>query len=225
MDGHASKRRGHHNCSVPVPIDTTLHRLSDPRAGRDGLLNSQNAVASPQIAGVLLVSCFVVFTVGGLMFAGRNGMAGRPAPNFAYLAVERSFVIAAVVLTALGLVAFAEIIGQAHHGALNAARLTAAIYVIAAIPLVISEVNLLRNGHQPYPLVVFYVAVALIAEAALGIILIRTGFLPAWVGWTAVCWNLACLAVLPIATPHNIYFPALHHVIPLVIGIVLLRQG
>jgi hypothetical protein len=44
----------------------------------------------------------------------------------------------------------------------------------------------------------------------------------AWIGWATIGWNLVWLLVLPLATPRDIYFPVLHHVMPLVMGIALL---
>ena len=84
---------------------------------------------------------------------------------------------------------------------------------------------MLRSGQFPYGLIVAYVVLAFLAQAALGVILLRAGFLPAWIGWAAIAWNVAWLVVLPILTPSDIYFPVLHHVIPLLVGIILLRRG
>jgi sterol desaturase/sphingolipid hydroxylase (fatty acid hydroxylase superfamily) len=189
-------------------------------------MNAQEFRSEEHIAGLLLTSCFALFSVGGLLFTARNGMAGRPAPSRAYLVVERSFVMAAVIITALGLFALAEIISQeASSGVLIAARLSAVMYSSAAALILFSEVKLLRDGRFPYLLVTIYVVVALIAQAIVGIVLLRTGFLPSWIGWTALIWNIALLLIFSIVRPREIYYPALHHFIPLLIGIALLRRG
>jgi hypothetical protein len=187
-------------------------------------MESQSIYTTPRIAGVLLISCFFVFMVGGLMFWARNGMAGQPAPNFAYLALERGFVMAAAVVTAIGLLLFAAIVGEAH-GALLPARLAAATYAVATALLLVGELGMLRSGRFPYAPIVAYVVLAFLAQAALGGILLRTGFLPSSIAWAAIAWNIAWLVVLPILTPSDIYFPVLHHVIPLLVGIALLRRG
>ena len=177
-----------------------------------------------QITGLLLISCFVVFTVGGLLFTARNGMAGHPAPNFAYLVVERSFVIGAVILTALGLLALAEFVGQANTTALVVGRAAAVMYALAACVIIIGEVEFLRNGSFPRAMIVAYIVMALISQAVFGIILLRTGFLPSWVGWAAISWNITILAIFSILRPREVYYPALHHFVPLLIGIALLRS-
>jgi hypothetical protein len=61
-----------------------------------------------------------------------------------------------------------------------------------------------------------------VGQALFGIAILRTGFLPAWVGWATVIWNLGWLVILPIARPRDIYYPWLHFVAPLIIGIMLL---
>jgi hypothetical protein len=188
-------------------------------------MESQGIYTTPRIAGVLLISCFFVFLIGGVMFWARNGMAGRPAPNFAYFAVERGFVMAAAVITAVGLLLFAALVGDMQGAALLPARLVAATYAAATALLLVAEMGMLRSGRFPNALIVAYVVLAFLTQAAFGGILLRTGFLPSWIGWAAIAWNIAWLVALPLLTPRDIYFPVLHHVIPLVIGLALLRRG
>ncbi len=188
-------------------------------------MESQGIYATPRVAGVLLTSCFFVFLVGGVMFWARNGMAGHPAPNFLYLALERGFVMSAAVNTAIGLLLFAALVGDAQGDALFPARLAAATYAFGTVLLLVAELGMLRSGRFPYGLIVAYVVLAFLAQAALGVILLCAGFLLPWIGWTAIAWNIAWLVVLVILSPGNIYFPVLHHVIPLLAGITLLRRG
>jgi hypothetical protein len=39
-----------------------------------------------------------------------------------------------------------------------------------------------------------------------------------------VAWNLGWLVALPILSPGDLYFPVLHHPVPLLVGIALLRR-
>lgn len=188
-------------------------------------MEGQSISTIPRVAGALLTACFFVFLIGGVMFWARNGMAGQPAPNFAYLALERGFVMAAAVVTAIGLLLFAASVGGAHGDSLLPARLAAITYAVGTALLLIGELDLLRSGRSPYALLVAYVILAFLAQAALGVILLRTGFLPAWIGWAAIAWNLAWLVALSALSPSDMYFPVLHHAIPLAIGIALLRRG
>lgn len=189
------------------------------------MVEGQSIYTTPRMVGVLLTACFVVFLVGGVMFWARNGMAGQPAPNFTYLALERGFIMAAAVITAIGLLLFASLVGEARGDALLPARLAAATYIAGTILLLVGELGMLRSWRFTYGLIVAYVVLAFLAQAALGGILLRTGFLPAWIGWTAIAWNIGWLVVLAVVSPGDIYFPVLHHVIPLMIGIALLRRG
>jgi hypothetical protein len=81
----------------------------------------------------------------------------------------------------------------------------------------------LSSGNNTYPHIVLHVVLAFLAQAAFGAALIQTGLVPSWVGWATIIWNLAWLICLPVTSPRDIYFPVLHHVAPLVIGIALLR--
>lgn len=188
-------------------------------------MQSQGHHTLPRAAAVPLIACFFVFLVGGALFGARNGMAGQPAPNFAYLALERGCVMAAAVITAIGLLLFAAVVGEAHGGTLLPARLAAATYAVGTALFLLGEARLLRSGHFLYGLIVAYVVLAFLTQAVLGAILLRAGFLPSWIGWAAIAWNIAWLVILASLTPGNIYYPVLHHVIPLLIGIALLRRG
>ena len=188
-------------------------------------MESQGMLNTQRVAGTLLALSFVACMVGVVMFTVRDGTSGQPAPSFTYLALERGLFMGAVVVTALGLAALAALVGGANGDALLPARLATAAYAVAAVALLIGEASELRSGRSPYALIVAYVVLAFLAQATFGVILLRAGFLPAWIGWAAIVWNIGWLVVLPIITPGDIYFPVLHHPIPLLIGIALLRRG
>ncbi len=158
------------------------------------------------------------------MFWIRGGARGGASPSPAYLVWERSFVIAAVVLTAIGFVLF-----EGHlqdTGGRILARTGATAYVLVGILVVAAEALSLSLGYeQLYALIVIYVVVAFLAQAAIGGAVLQSGLLAAWIGWVTIVWNLAWLVVLPVATPRDIYFPMLHHFIPLLIGSTLLWRA
>jgi hypothetical protein len=185
-------------------------------------MESQSVLNTPRVAGALLALSFFVFLPGGLLFAGRNGMAGNLAPSFAYFAWERGFVAAAAAATALGFVALSTVLGEAQRDALFPARLAAAVYAVATGCLLVGEAMRLRGGQAPYALIVAYVVLAFLIQAAFGVILVRSGLLPVWIGWAALVWNVAWLVVLPIVAPQDIYFPVVHHFVPLLVGVPLL---
>ena len=78
-----------------------------------------------------------------------------------------------------------------------------------------------RQGWIYAPIAAF-VVLAFLAQAVFGAALGCIGFLPGWVGWATILWNLGWLVVLPITRPNGMYYPWLHYVAPLVIGIALL---
>jgi hypothetical protein len=177
-----------------------------------------------RVAGLFLVLGVVVVFPGLLMFTFRGGQRGGAPPSPAYYVWERSWIMAAVVLTAIGFVLLDEQL-QTGSGHLLA-RTGATAYLFAGVLGVAAEALSLRLGYgQTYPLIVVYVVVAFLGQAAIGGALLQSEVLAAWIGWVTILWNLAWLVALPLATPRDIYFPVLHHVAPLLIGIALLWRA
>jgi hypothetical protein len=182
-----------------------------------------NLLVERKIAAILLILCFLVFLVGGMLFTGRAIWKWPAAQTPTYLIWERSFVMAAVLITALGLALLENLLRDAGDPFI--ARLGLLTYLIGAIVVIVAETSLISSGRSAYAQIIFYVVVAFLAQMAFGLSLLQTGLLPGWVGWATIIWNLAWLIILPIATPGDIYFPVLHHVAPLLIGIALLVRG
>ncbi len=177
-------------------------------------------------AGFFLVLGFVANLAGVLMFIIRGGTGGGTPPSHTFFVWERSFIMAAVVLTAIG---FVLLEGPLHNtdGRLLA-RTGATAYLFAGILVVAAESLILSTGYderQVYALIVVYVVLAFLAQAAIGGALLQSGLLAAWIGWVTILWNLAWLVVLVVITPEDIYFPILHHLIPLLIGGALLWRA
>jgi hypothetical protein len=172
------------------------------------------------IAASLLIFCFVVFGVGGVLYTGRAIWKWPVAQTSRYLLWERIFVIAAVMATVLGLVLLEDMLNSA--GDSGVAQVGMVAYLFGAVVVVTAETTYLNKREWVYPQVVFYVIVAFLAQAAFGVALIQTGLLAKWVGWVTIIWNLGWLVALPIVSPRDVYYPVLHHVVPLIIGIALL---
>ena len=164
-------------------------------------------------AGLCLVLGDVAVLPGLLMFWFRGGQRGGVPPSPAYYVWERSFIMAAIVLTAIG---FALLEGQLQLGSGGIlARTSATMYLLAGVLGVAAEALSLRLGYaQTYPLIVVYVGVACLGQAAIGGALLQSEALAAWIGWATILLNLAWLVALPVITPHDIYFPVLYHVAP-----------
>lgn len=172
------------------------------------------------MSAILLILCFLVFAVAGILFMGRTIWKWPAAQTQTHLIWERGFVIAAALINLMGFVLLQSLLNQAGDSTL--AKLALSLYLIATAILLVAEGHYLGDRSWVYPQIILYVVLAFLAQAAFGVALLRTGLVPAWAGWAALAWNIAWLVILPIASPGDIYFPVLHHVAPLLIGIALL---
>ncbi len=182
-----------------------------------------SSMADPtRLCGILFVLAFAVFFVGGMMFWARMGGMPSWATPFAnsYILWERIFVMSAVILTVPGMMLLGEIFHSAGNGVMG--RLGAYGYIFAAIFILTAEALGLRAASSPYPLIILYVVLAFLTQALIGAALLGTGIVPGWMGWFAILWNIAWLIILPIFAPRDIYFPVVHHVVPLFIGLYFL---
>lgn len=163
-----------------------------------------------------MVLSFAVMIPGALLYLSRP-VTGS---SITRLAVERGFIMAAIVLTALGLLLFSEylIVPTARAWA----RIGAHLYLMGAVLVIANEGLALSHRGAAYSLEVMYVVLALLGEAAVGLAIVRSERLPPVLGWITIAWNLLWLVILPLSTPSEMYFPVLHHVMPLTIGIALL---
>ena len=175
-------------------------------------------------AGLFLVLGSAANLTGVLMFWFRDGVSGRMPPSPAYYAWERSFILAAIVLTAVGFVLLEEHPDLGDGRVL--ARTGATAYLFAGVLGVLYEaLDLSETGQNLYPVIVVYVVLAFLAQAAIGGGLRQAGMLAPWIGWATILWNLAWLVPLLLFTPRDIYYPVLHHAMPLLIGGALLRRS
>jgi hypothetical protein len=178
-------------------------------------------------AGTVLILSFAGLFFGALMYWIRGGIRGGAPPTRAYLVWERSFIMAAVVLTAIGLALLDGVLQDSAGRVL--ARAGATAYLFGGVMVVAAEASGLKQGphndgsEQIWAPVVVYVVLALLAQAAIGGSLLQAGLLPSWIGWATVAWNLAWLLGYLIKRG-DIYIPFVHHVMPLVIGIALVAQ-
>lgn len=173
-------------------------------------------------AASLLILCFVVFTIGGVLFTGRVFLKWQIDETSSHLTWERGFVIGGVLATVLGLALLEDMLRAAGEPLLSRLGMTA--YLFGAVVVVVAETAYLGKRDWLYPQVVLYVVLAFLAQAAFGASLLQTGLVAAWAGWATIGWNLGWLLIMLIVRPRDIYYPVLHHVAPLLIGIALLTQ-
>ncbi len=173
-------------------------------------------------AGSVLILGFVAFFVGASMYWIRGGLRGGAPPTHAYFVWERGFIMAAVVLTAIGFVLL-EVSLQNTAG-LVLARVGATAYLFGGVLWVVAEASSLTPGSENhYPLIVIYLVLAFLAQVAIGGALLQAGLLAAWIGWITIVWNGGWFVAVLI-TRLRAWFPFLHHLMPLVIGIALLSH-
>ncbi len=173
-------------------------------------------------AASLLILCFVVFTMGGVLFTGRAFLKWPIDETSSHLTWERGLVIAAVLTTVFGLALLEDMLRAAGEPLLS--RLGMIAYLLGAVVVVVAETAYLGKRDWVNPQIVLYVVLAFLAQAAFGAALLQTGLVAAWAGWATLLWNVGWLLVMLIVRPRDIYYPVLHHVAPLLIGIALLIQ-
>jgi len=172
------------------------------------------------ITAILLIASLIIFTVGGMLYTGRAIWKWPVGQTIVFLRWERGFVILATLVNLCGMVLLENMLRAAGESII--ARLALTTYLVGVVVVIVAELSYLHTRDWVYPQIVFYVVLAFLAQAAFGAALLRTGLVAGWAGWATILWNLVWLVVLSIAAPHNMYFPALHHVAPLIIGIALL---
>ncbi len=184
---------------------------------------SAQGVSERTIAASLLVLTFMVFEIGGILFTGRTMLNWPIKDRVSHMRWERGFVILPTLLTVLGLVLLADLLRAA--GDMFLAQLGMATYLFGAVLIVSTETKFIDNGEWNYPQVVTFVVLALLAQAAFGVALLQTGLVASWVGWATLIWNLGYLLIILIVRPREVYYPAIHCVAPLIIGIALVVTG
>lgn len=189
-----------------------------------GLVSATAAqgLSTRTIAASLLILCFVVFTFGGVLFTGRAFLKWPINEMSSHLIWERGLVIGGVLATVLGLALLEDLLRAAGEPVLS--RLGMVTYLFGAVVVVTAETAYLGQRDWIYPQIVLYVVLAFLAQAAFGASLLQSGLVAGWAGWAAIIWNVGWLLVMLIVRPRDIYYPVLHHVAPLMIGIALLFQ-
>lgn len=174
-----------------------------------------------ELSGLSMVLGFTVFFAGGLLFISRSGTLAQD-PTSPRFILERILIMTAVILTAIGLLLLEEHLRSTGGGGWT--RIGSHLYLIAGVILLCAETLRLSQWEQVYPLIVTYVVLAFLAQAAIGLGITQSQTLPSNVGWFTIGWNLVWLVILLLVTPADIYYPPLHHIIPLVIGLTLVRS-
>jgi hypothetical protein len=184
---------------------------------------SQQGLSEHTIAASLLVLSFMVFGVSGVLYTGRAILKWQIEEASSHLIWERGLIIVATLAAVLGLALLEDMLRAAGDSFL--ALLGMVAYLFGAVLVVVAETAYLHNGEWNYTQIATYVVLAFLAQAAIGAALLQTGLVASWAGWATILWNLGWLLVMLIVRPRDIYYPVLHLVAPLVIGIALVAAG
>ncbi len=177
------------------------------------------ALTVRETSAILLIVGVTLQGITVFMWNGRN-LLKWSVKMPVYLNWERGSMIAAFVVTALGMSLLEIALREAGETIL--AHLGATAFLIGAVIGIVVEASFLSEGVSMPALMVAMVAVLFVAQAILGGALLASSLLPAWIGWTVVVWSIGWLIVLPIVSPRDIYYPILHFFPPLLIGVMLL---
>lgn len=186
-------------------------------------MDVQGFISEQVVAGWLLILCGLVFAVGGTLYAGRAILKWPIAGAPTFLRVERGFIIAALLIAVLGLNLLERLLEAAGEKILAPSGMI--LFFSGAVLIIVAEVLSLSGQGWNRAAIVLFIVLAFVGQAVFGASILRSGFLPAWVGWATIIWNLVWLIILPIARPADMYYPWLHYVAPLLIGIALLGRG
>jgi hypothetical protein len=152
-----------------------------------------------------------------------------------------SLIISGIIVTLLGLAMLTTLFRDAGDATFSYLALIALLFgdillvIFIAFPLGIAPLaaqEAVKTGVVPdyyvqltlwtRPLFVIYTILAFSALAAYGGAILSTPVLPHWVGWLSIVYGLAGL-VLAGFTAGNVP-PFLHHLMPIVIGVLLLLR-
>jgi hypothetical protein len=179
-----------------------------------------NELITEQVfAGWLMILSALIFFVGGFLYTGRAIWKWPAADRPAFLLIERGFVMAALLTVVLGLTLLERRLEAAGDSLLAPSGLM--LFLIGAVLALVAETFSLSRQEWIYSSIVVFIVLAFLGQAILGAALLRTALVPGWVGWVTILWSLGWLVILPIARPKNMYYPWLHYVAPLLIGITL----
>jgi len=186
-------------------------------------MDAQELVSEQTVAGWLLILSALLFVPSGILYTGRAIFQWPRAQTQSYLYWERGLVIAAILVATMGFLLLTQRLESA--GDRIVAPLAMLLIAVSTILVITAETFSLGGQQGTSVAVTVFIFLSLLGQAAFGVSILRAGLLPGWVGWATVAWGLAWMVILPIARPQDMYYPWLHYVAPLIIGITLLVRG
>jgi hypothetical protein len=171
-------------------------------------------------AGAILVLGSLACFVGAGMYVQEEGTLVRDELLHTWV---RILISAAVVLTAIGFGLLEDAFQGIGGRALG--RIGAGVYLFGGVLVVAGEALAFTLGWEHVvPLIIVYDVMAYLAQACVGAALVQARIVNPIIGWATIVWNLGWLLALVIVGWAVGYIPLLHHLMPFVIGIALLRR-
>ena len=166
----------------------------------------------------LFIGAFIPALIGGVMFTGRKMLGWTRAQSRRWLYTERSLWIAGMILLTAGFALFADVLRIGRENVFS--RLGLIGFLFGAVLIVVAEAHALDTQAWSDYMVRLSVTILLLSEAIFGMAVLQTQLLPQWIGWATIVWNVGWLVLLFRAK--DPYFPALHYIMPLITGILLI---
>jgi hypothetical protein len=185
-------------------------------------MERKTPVRELRLTGMFLIISSVIFLVAATFFYIRFILELPIGNRPAFFLWERILIITALLSVLLSFTLLKRVLEAAGDGVLGSMALV--LFLVAAVLAVVAETLSFPGDEIVYPPIVAYVILSFLGQALFGLALLRTGLVPAWVGWVAVIWNMAVLVFLVVSKPQDMYYPWLHYIAPLLIGIALLRK-
>jgi len=172
------------------------------------------------LLGVVILLAGIAIHVGRCPTFWRFGPC--PPSGSGRYPLERSLIAASVIATAIGLRMLSEL--TRGTPGLGPTRAGADLYTFGGVLIVAVELVLADGQTLPGAegLVVGYVVLAFLGQAAVGWGLIRGLEGLKVVGWVTIVFNLGTLAAVVIVSRNDMYFPIAHVVMPALIAVALL---
>jgi hypothetical protein len=166
---------------------------------------------------VLFILTFLLGFIGIILFIGRENTGW-----FDEYDLERAFILGSWLVAATAAVLLAR------DGARRPMPLIAgaALFAVGALGAAIAEVSLITPEFRLTSLWgVGFASLLFVGETLIGAGLLDSGLVPTWIAWTVIVWNVLWLVILVIISRDDMYYPGLHYIPLLLIGIPLTRHS
>ncbi len=171
------------------------------------------------MAGVLFLLTFLLGLTGIILFIARENTGWFDAP----FALQRWLILASWLVAAAGAVFLAGVRPRVQPSALLVMGVV--LFALGGLIAAVAELSLLTRAFTVTSTWgVVFASSLFVGEALIGVGLLRSGPVPPWVARTVIGWNMLWLVTLLLISREDMYYPGLHYIPLLLIGIPLVRR-